>query len=105
MDNFTQKDFERMQRVHSRVMEYLTNNKHTIDEEYELVQAKKSNLSKSEREYLVLLKAYNEHEATTKEVEVQDNRPVEQVLEQPPQHKATATTKKSRKSEEKVVVE
>lgn len=107
MNNYSQRDFERIQRLHSRVMDYLVENKRTIEEEIALIEDKKSRLSKSERDYVVILKAYQEYEKNSKEVETTVEAP-EVVQEFNPQAVSTpnvATKRKKKKVEEKVVVE
>lgn len=72
-NSYSQKDLDTLQRMHSEVMEYLVANKRTYQEEYELVQQKKSSLSKRGRDYVTLLAVYEQHKANEQEADVKDD--------------------------------
>ena len=71
----TEKEVNRITRMHNRVQEHLTKHGRSLQEEAALVEMKKSHLSKAERDY-VTIAAYAES-LQSKEVDVQvaDDKP------------------------------
>lgn len=62
-----------VERMYAELAEHLVKNSRTFEEEFELVQQKKSHLSRRMRDFVVLVKAMEEYEKANQE----DSKPVE----------------------------
>ena len=56
-----------VERMYAELAEHLVKNERTFEDEFELIQQKKSHLSKRMRDFVVLVKAIDEHEKTHNE--------------------------------------
>lgn len=66
----SEKEVQRLSRVHERVTTYLSNHNRSLEQEMALVEAKKSNLSKAERDYVVLAHRFESLQPKDKEEQV-----------------------------------